>query len=213
MSTARSAPPCCMNCCTGWRGNVAVGSGGMGQPACATHGLANSIAAAIDQHRRLTLAKPTSSIARPSPGCLIGRRGFIGGWMLTAVGSSTATQSPTRLKCLPSATRLPQFGLVGSPLAIVQHELLDYVLKRDLPLAPGVVNHLQRDALVYRTNWHYGRRTTPHSVSISRVAELRRFYPSGSLADCYWPPANRTPRDSSKRRCWPSSNAGPSVGH
>ncbi len=151
-------------------------------------GLANSIAAAIDQRHRFTPAQAYFLYRSAFAGLLDWPEGFhrwldaYGGWDLTA------TQPPVRLPCLFRVQHdwLTSDG-ADSPLAMVQHELLDYVLKRDLPLVPDVLNHLQdTPGFIERTGILWTEDHTAQCLNLSRT-DLRRFYPSGSLADCYWP--------------------------
>lgn len=150
------------------------------------NGLANSIAAAIDPHRRLTPDQAYFLYRSAFAGLLDWPEGFYrwldayGGW------ETSNTQSPPRLKCL---TRL-QYDCLSSdwsdtPLAFMQRELLNYILKRDLPLAPSVVKHLKEVPWFIAQTGLWTEEHTAQCLDLP-VAELRRFYPSGSLADCYW---------------------------
>lgn len=151
------------------------------------NGLANSIAAAIDTRRRLIPEQAYFLYRSAFAGLLDWPEGFhrwldaYGGW------DASTPQAPTRLKCL---TRLQRDCLSSdwqtSPLAFVQRELLDYVLKRDLPLAPSVVKHLKEVPWFIERTGLWTEERTAQCLDLS-VADLRRFYPNGSLADCYWP--------------------------
>ena len=149
------------------------------------NGLANSIAAAIDRHRRLTPEQAYFLYRSAFAGLVDWPEGF-DRWLDAYSGwEASGTQSP-RLKCL---TRLQHDCLrsdwSATPLALVQGELLNYVLKRDLPLAPSVVKHLKEVPWFIEQTGLWTEEHTAQCLELP-VAELRRFYPHGSLADCYW---------------------------
>jgi len=150
------------------------------------NGLANPIAAAIDARHRLT----------PEQAYFLYRSAFAGllDWpeglhrMLDAYGGYDATSghSPTRPKCLQHVQReWLTTDWHASPLAFVQPELLEYVLKRDLALAPSGLNQLKEIPWFIERTGLWTEEHTAQFLDLS-LADLRRFCPEGSLADCYW---------------------------
>ena len=151
------------------------------------NGLANSIAAAIDVQRYLT----------PEQAYFLYRSAFAGllNWpeglfrVLDAYGGcdETGTQAPTRPKCLQ---RVQHDWLAtdwhDSPLAFVQHALLDYVLKRHLPLAPRVLKQLKDVPWFIEQTGLWTEEHTAQCLALS-LADLHRLSSRGSLAESYWP--------------------------
>jgi hypothetical protein len=151
------------------------------------NGLANSIAATIEPYRAL---RPEQAyfLYRSAFAALLDWPEGLHRW-LDAYGGYDATASRTLRR--PQRIREVQRDWLNAdwgdaPLAFVQREILNYVLKRQVPLAASAVRQLKDVSWFVEQSDLWTEECTAQALDLS-VADLRRFYPRGSLADCYWP--------------------------
>jgi hypothetical protein len=155
-------------------------------------GLANRNAATISSQKHLTSEQAYYLYRSAFAGLLDWPQGLYR--MLDAYAGFDAlqTQPPPRLRYVQ---RVQHDWLTAdwdtSPLAFVQHDLLEYVLKRDLPLMPGVLNRLQEVPWFIERTGLWTESHTAQCLDLS-LADLRRFCQNGALTDCYLP-HNHTP--------------------
>ena len=151
------------------------------------NGLANSVAATIESDRAL---RPEQAyfLYRSAFAALLDWPDGLHRW-LDAYGGcqETAPQNlmrPQRIREVQREWLNADWG--DAPLAFVQREILNYVLKRQWPLAASAVRQLKDVSWFVEQSDLWTEECTAHTLDLP-VADLRRFYPHGSLAECYWP--------------------------
>ncbi len=158
------------------------------------NGLANSIAASIEDHRCLT----------PEQIYFLYRSAFVGlrDWpeglcqFLDAYGGCdpASRAAPVRIKCLQQVQHdWLAVDWHDSPLAFVQPVLVDYLLQRRLPFLRAVAERFSAVAWFTEQTGLWTEGHTAQALGIS-LHDLQRFYPRGSLAKCFKPdPRTRLP--------------------
>ncbi len=151
------------------------------------NGLANSIAAAIDTQRYLTPEQAYFLYRSAFAGLLNWPEGLFRVLDAYSGCDKTGNQAPTRPKCLQRVQRdWLTTDWHASPLAFVQRDLLEYLLKRDLPLVPKVVKQFQDVPWFIAQTGLWTEERTAQCLDLS-LADLYRLSRSSSLAECYWP--------------------------
>ncbi len=160
-------------------------------------GLANPSAATIDARKHLTSEQAYYLYRSAFAGLLDWPQGLYQMLDVYSGCDNPKTHTPPRLRYVQ---RVQQDWLTAdwqsSPLAFVQRDLLEYVLKRDLPLRPSVLEHLQDDPWFIERTGLWTEEPTSRLLDLS-LTDLHRFfyYSDGSLSDCLVPHARtRNPR-------------------
>ncbi len=151
------------------------------------NGLANSIAATIEPHHALS-PEQAYFLYRSAFTALLDWPEGLHRW-LDAYGGceETTPQTLTRPQCIRDVQHdwlNADWG--DSPVAFAQREVLNYVLKRQLPLSVTAVRQLKDVPWFVEQSDLWTEECAAQALDLS-IADLRRFYPHGSLADCYWP--------------------------
>jgi hypothetical protein len=151
------------------------------------NGLANSIAATIEPQRALKSEQAYFLYRSAFVGLLDWPEGLhrwldaYGGW------EETAPQTLTRPRCLQGVQHDWLNADWGeAPLAFVQRDVLDYVLKRGVPLSTTALRQLKDVPWFVEQSGLWTEECAAQALGLS-VSDMRRFYPRGPLADCYWP--------------------------
>jgi hypothetical protein len=154
-------------------------------------GLANRSAATISAQKHLTSEQAYVLYRSAFAGLLDWPQGLYRLLDVYAGYDDLKTSTPPRLRYVQ---RLQRDWLTAdwaaSPLAFVQRDLLDYILKRDLPLTPKVVKQFQDVPWFIAQTGLWTEERTAQCLDLS-LADLYRLTWRSSLAECYWPQSPR----------------------